>query len=380
MGAINTQTTAETESRPLVFLLTGLGVGGAERQAVRLAINLTRRGRDVRLLSMIEPTAFTDMLLQHDVPVASLGMTRGRVSLSAFLRLVRTLKDIKPQTLLCFMYHANLMGRLAGMLAGVPHVVVSVRIERFGGPTRELAFRMTNRLSAATVLNSRLAADFLVGRNVVSAGQLLVIPNGIDTGEFDGVAPVLRSEIGIPAEAFLWIAVGRFDPQKDHVTLLNALAATADEDQHLLLVGDGPLRGDIAECIDILGLQNRVHLVGVRHDIPALMASSDALVMSSRYEGLPNVLMEAHAAGLPVVATDVGGVREVIIPEVSGLIVPANDPDALAGVMNELVGMEQMRRAEMGRAGRNHVDERFAIERIVDQWETLLFPPGVDGP
>jgi len=322
---------------------------------------------------MIKPVAYTDILTRNNVPIDTLGMTRGRVSMSAFMRLVRRLREIRPQTLLCFMYHANLMGRLAGLLAGVPHVVVSVRIERFGGLSREIAFRMTNRLSAATVMNSQLAADSLVKRKVVSSGQALVIPNGIDIGGFRDITPTPRSELGIPENAFLWITVGRFDPQKDHVTLLDAFALSGGGTQHLLLVGDGPLREDVTGRLGELGLENRVHLTGVRDDVPALLATADALVMSSLCEGLPNVLMEAHSAGLPVVSTDVGGVREVVEDGVSGLLVPASGSKALAQAMSALANTEESHRIEMGRVGRRRINERFEIERVVDQWEELLF-------
>lgn len=363
----------------MVFLLTGLGVGGAERQAVRLATRLVARGRDVRVVSMIDPIAHVETLERAGVPVESLGMARGRADVSAFMRLVRLLKDLRPRTLLCFMYHANLMGRLAGRVAGVPRIVVSVRIEKFGGFTREWAFRLSNGLSAATVVNSQLAADSLVRRRVVARDQLLVIPNGIDFAEIDAAGPATRSDLGIPEAAFLWIAVGRFDPQKDHASLLEAFGATGREADHLLLVGDGPLRPDAERRAADAGLSDRVHFTGVRDDVPALLGLADALVMSSLFEGLPNVLIEAHTAGLPVVATDVGGVREVVVPDGSGYVVPAGDLGGLARALRRLAETDPDARREMGRTGREHVESRFEIGRVVDRWDRVLFPDAEAG-
>ena len=242
----------------IAFLLTGLGLGGAEQQAVRVAGSLKDRGYKITIISMLPPQRFTEDLSRAGIPLVLVGMRRGRASLRNFFDTVSTLRKLEPDVLVCFMYHANLLGRLAGFLARVPRRIVSVRNENFGGRRRELVFRWTNRLSAATVVNSERAANSLVGRRTVSRDQLTVIPNGIDIGQ----APAIRLDrtlLGVPERSFLWLVVGRLEPQKDHATLFEAFANLDRPDHHLLVAGDGSLMDVLQMRARELGIASRVH-------------------------------------------------------------------------------------------------------------------------
>ena len=355
----------------VAFLLTGLGLGGAELQAVRIAVSLKERGYRITVVSMLPPQRFTEDLSRAGIPLVLVGMRRGRASLRNFFDTVSTLRQLEPDVLVCFMYHANLLGRLAGFLARVPRRIVSVRNENFGGRRRELVFRWTNRLSAATVVNSERAANSLVGRRTVSRDQLTVIPNGIEIEP----APATRLDrtlLGVPEHSFLWLVVGRLEPQKDHDTLFEAFANLDRPDHHLLVAGDGSLMDALQLRARELGIASRVHFMGHVHNIRDLMFAADALVLSSAWEGLPNVIMEAFALGRPVVATDVGGVRELVMPGKSGFIVPARSGSDLKAAMIRLSDADAETRRAMGEAGKAHVAAEYGLAHIVDRWEELI--------
>lgn len=358
----------------VAFLLTGLGLGGAELQAVRIAVSLKDRGYRITVVSMLPPQRFTEDLSRAGIPLVLVGMRRGRASLRNFFDTVSTLRQLEPDVLVCFMYHANLLGRLAGFLARVPRRIVSVRNENFGGRRRELVFRWTNRLSAATVVNSERAANSLVGKRTVSRDQLTVIPNGIDIGPVPETR-LDRTLLGVPGHSFLWLVVGRLEPQKDHATLFEAFANLDRPDHHLLVAGDGSLMDVLQMRARELEIAPRVHFMGHVHDIRDLMFTADALVLSSAWEGLPNVIMEAFALGRPVVATDVGGVRELVMPGKSGLIVPPRSSSDLKAAMILLSDAGTEARRAMGEAGKAHVAAEYGLAHIVDRWEELI----VDG-
>ena len=148
----------------VMFLITGLAYGGAETQLVNLATSLKKRGWEVRVVSMLPPQAFTEELKEAGIPLLTLNMRRGVADPRAVFRLVKMLCEWRPQILTSFMFHANLLGRIAGRLAGVPIVVSSIRNENFGGSRRDRVLRMTDWMGEISTTNSNLAADKLVKR------------------------------------------------------------------------------------------------------------------------------------------------------------------------------------------------------------------------
>ena len=139
----------------------------------------------------------------------------------------------------------------------------------------------------------------------------------------------------------------------------------------LLLAGRGPLQGETESLARELDIADRVRFLGVRHDIPELMCAADAYVMSSAWEGMPVVLLEAAASALPIVATSVGGNHEVVCHEESGFMVPARDPEALGMVMLRLMELPETQRRRMGDHGRAHVRSQYGLTRVVERWEAL---------
>ncbi len=174
-------------------------------------------------------------------------------------------------------------------------------------------------------------------------------------------------------DGFVWLAVGRFEPAKDYPTMIAAFARLAAErtQSQRVLVGEGSLKGEVERLVRQGGLERRVRFLGVRRDVPELLSAADGYVLSSAWEGMPVVLLEAAAVELPVVATRVGGVPEVVDAETTGLLVPAGDPVALADAMVRLESLSPDVRAAMGLRGRALVEERYGTDRVMQIWDRL---------
>lgn len=366
------------ETRPIsiVFLSTDLAVGGAETQIVRLVTHLDQSRWEPRIISLRSPQAFLRELQTAEVPVFSLDMRPGVPDIRAFIRTVRLLRKWQPKVLICFMFHANLWGRVAGRIAGVPVIISSIRTQNFGGKWRDLILRHTDRLGDMTVTNSLLASQELVRRKVVPGHRLRVVPNALPVEAFDTGKPIrlnMRNSLGVSPEDFVWIAVGRLEIAKDYPTLLEAFALVIKKNPQaqLLIAGDGSLRYTLEQLAIGLDLAGKARFLGLRNDIPALLAVSDGFVLSSAWEGSPNALVEAMAAGKPVVASRVGGTPELVTDGGSGFLVPPHDPRALAAAMLRLMALSGQERRAMGEAGRRYVEKYHSLGRVMQIWETL---------
>jgi glycosyltransferase involved in cell wall biosynthesis len=223
---------------------------------------------------------------------------------------------------------------------------------------------------------SEAAAERFVQERIVPRDLLTVVPNGVDADEFRKVPPdaraSLRRSLGLD-ESFVWLAVGRFEVAKDYPNMLHGFARVRERRPRavLLLVGRGSLQEETEQLVASLGLGGAVRFLGVRRDVPELMSAADGYVMSSAWEGMPMVLLEAAAAGLPIVTTAVGGNREVVEDGVSGFLVPPRDPVALGGAMLRLAGLTESERRSMGERGRERVRTHYGLTRVAERWESL---------
>ena len=363
-------------ARRVMFLVSGMSQGGAETQLAHVARELVRRDWQVAVISFLAPRQFTEDLQDSGVQVYTLGIRRSTPGLKTVVKLVAIVRQWKPDVLVGFMFHGIMAARLLGRVFRRPVVVSSIRNEK-DRPWRERLLRITDGLSGATLANSRLVARTLVRRSVVTRKRIRVVPNALVSPAGRQTANerfVLRSAMSLQDGDFLWLAAGRLEPQKDYDLLLNAFAAVANDrgDAQLRIAGEGPLASELATLINGLGLSGRAQLLGRRRDISAVMDAADALVLSSAWEGLPNVVMEAMAAGKPVVATMVGGVPELVQDGVSGFLVPAGKSDPLAGAMRRMMELSVEGRSSLGHAGREHIRSHFDADAVVDQWESLF--------
>lgn len=315
------------------------------------------------------------------IPVEAMGMRPGSVSPTAFFRLVRRLKMLNPDVLHTWMYHADLLGGLAARLAGVPAVGWSIRQSNLSSDVNK---RMTLAVVRACSLLSRWVPDKIlccseVARQVhvnfgYAAGKMVVIPNGFDLALFqpDKTARVqVRAELGVSQNTPLVGLVGRFDPQKNHAGFFEAAGLLNKKmpGVHYLLAGKGIDENNdvIMRVVSNAGVRDVTHLLGLRSDIPRLMAALDVLVSSSSGEAFPNVLGEAMACGVPCAVTDVGDSAYIVGD--TGQVVKAGDMASLAEAVEVLLTMSYAERASLSKRARELVAEHFEIGNVVKRYE-----------
>jgi glycosyltransferase involved in cell wall biosynthesis len=360
----------------ILLLSTSMGMGGADQQLLSAAQRLRSRGHQVLLISLTPLGAMGLQARNRGVPTESLEMRRGLPDPRGLLRLRRLIRDWRPDIVHSHMIHANLMARALRLLGLVPALVSTIHSVREGGRLRMAAYKLTNGLVDQMTIVSEVAAQNFIGAGVFPRDLLRVIPNGVDTERFQNLAAASRASMRGTlslGSAFVWIAVGRFEAPKDYPTMLRAFSTLHPQrpDSVLLLVGEGPLQTDTESLARELGLSGAVRFLGVRNDVPELMRAADAYVMSSAWEGMPVVLLEAGAAALPIVATAVGGNPEVVRNGESGLLVGPGDPAGLAEAMLRLSALPESQRRSMGIRGQEHVRAQYGLDRMVERWEDL---------
>jgi glycosyltransferase involved in cell wall biosynthesis len=373
---------------PVLYFITELNVGGAERSLARLLGGLDR-GRFVPAVACLygSKSPVADDIRALDTPIYDLGMSH-KWRLDAFLRLYRLLRQERPAILHTFLFHANIPGRIAGRLASVPIVISGERTMGMENRWRYLLNRVTQGLADRVVCVSRQVADFVADEVGVPRSKIVVIPNGVDLARAGGLSGKheARAALGLPIDGALVGTVARLDPVKRLDVLLQALALVAtegrpDADVSAVLVGYGPEEERLKALAHELGLDRRIRFVGPQRDVWPWLAALDVFVLSSDWEGMSNALLEAMAARLPVVATATGGTPDVVVNGKTGFLVPPRDPAALARALKRLLGDRRSHdgvhpsdlglRDEMGRAGRRRVMELFSAEQMVRRTEML---------
>jgi len=366
----------------VLHLITELNVGGAEKALVRLLALLNRGRFDPTVACLFGgdgPVAADIRAL--DIPVVDLGMT-AKWRWDALWRLYRLLRQERPTILHTWMFHANIPGRLLGRLAGVPIVISGERTMGMESHLRYWLNRMTAPLADRITCVSQQVAGFVVNHIGIPRSKIIVIPNGIELPHFEHPfdATQIRWELELPVDRVLVGTIARLNPVKRLDILLHALRALSDV--YAVIIGDGPERARLTALSEDLGLMGRVHFAGQQANVWPWLAAWDVFALSSDWEGMSNALLEAMAAGLPVVATAVGGTPDLVIDGATGFLVPRRDPTALAEALASLVNDAEMRR-RMGQAGRERVLQHFSIGRMVEQtqdlYEQLLVAKGLEG-
>lgn len=360
----------------ILYILTSLGRCGAERQALVLAERMSLRGHSVRVL------ALTGRLPEEwptSLPVEYLGL---RITPWSFLPALvlclfkgtRCVRHFRPGLIHSHGFHANMAARLLRLFSPGTKLVSSIHNAYEGGRQR-MTCRLTSFLDHRTIAVSQATRELLVRTRAVDAAKCAVVPNGIDTVEF-APRPERRAFMRMQMEAsgdFVWLAAGRLVPAKDYPNLLRAFARVRSvrSDVRLWIAAD-PTGEEFARANSLiaeLGLQDFVRWLGLRRDMPALFDAADGFVLSSAWEGMPLAMGEAMAMEKLVVATDVGGVRELLGD--AGLLAIAGSPRALAQAMIEAIQMLPVERRTLGCAARQRIAGSFTLERAADRWEAI---------
>jgi glycosyltransferase involved in cell wall biosynthesis len=356
--------------RRVAYVIGELGKGGAEYQLYELLRGLDRARFVPVVYALAAGGYWAGPIRELGFPVHEFA-ARGSADVGRLRRLRHALRRLAPHVLHTVLWSGNSYGRLAALGLGIP-VVIAAERNVIARPAWQIAVgRLLDAWTDVYLVNSHAIADGLVRREGLPAAKMRVVHNGID---LDRLPPFLldrraaRRVVGVDAARRLVAQVGRLEPQKDYPTFLAAAArvAAALPDVDFVIVGDGALRADLETTARRLGIAERVRFLGLRHDVPAVLAGVDVLALTSRWEGLPNVVIEAMATGAVVVATDVGGCRELIASGETGVLVPPGNPEAVADALLGVLA-DPERAARQAVAARRRIEREFTLAAMVEK-------------
>jgi glycosyltransferase involved in cell wall biosynthesis len=362
--------------KKVTFMTNFIGHGGAGSQVYRVSAGLRERGWDVSVVTLQANKRSVDYLERIGVKLVCLEIYTARQFVTRLLNSRKDLAHLAPGVLVAFLFQPDLMARLVGKSAGFQCLISGIRNENIGSPRRERLFKFLDNRTDVVITNSRNVANALMARKAITRKPIRILHNGLDLREFSAGCQRSRQEVrqdlNLPQQAFVWLAVGQQRPQKNYPGLLQAFAASRRPNDYLVIAGGPHHRVDLNKSIDALGLKAQVRILGARSDVPELLMMADAFVMASHHEGSPNALIEAGAMGLPCVCTDVGGAKEIIHSNQSGLLVAPGDVATFSQAMLQLRNMSPRELSAMGMALKQNVESTYDIEVVLDEWEALL--------
>ncbi len=356
----------------ILYVITDLEIGGVPLHLYRLARAMRERGIEPHVVSLAEPGPIGERLRSEGFNVSACG-GRGGWDLRVVFRLARIIDETGPDIVHALLFHANLAARLAARWTGFSRDRVLCEIQTVEVERRWhlIVDRWTHRGCRLTIGNSPSVLDHLAAHAGIPRDRLRLVRGGIDPAPLRDAVPIDRTTLGVPADAPLVLWVGRLDPVKGLVELIQAFeSVVSGTDAHLVLVGDGPLRSELVRRINSSDIADRVHLVGARDDVPRLLKTADVFVLPSRTEGLPNALLEAMAAGCPIVTTDVPGCRDLVANETTGRVVPFGDTAALAEAIRLLL-QDRAAAVRWGDRAQEEVSRRWHFSQTIEAYHTL---------
>jgi glycosyltransferase involved in cell wall biosynthesis len=360
---------AEERRLTVLYVIWSLQTGGAERVVADLARKLDRRVFRPVVCCLNFKGRLAAELEAEGIPVHALDK-RPKLDPAVLVKLVRLMRRERVDVVHTHLWTSSFWGRLAAVLARVPVVVVTEHnLDVWRRAHHFLADRILGRATDDWVFVSREVEAFYRGRLPIPADRGRVVHNGVDTAPLARAVdrPAVRERLGLSAEAPVAGVVGRLEARKGHRYFLEAMRSVADRMPAArgLIVGEGKEKGLLLARRDALSLRSTVAMAGYWPDLGEALAALDVFVLPSLMEGHPLAILEAMAAGRPVVATTVGGNAEAVQDGVTGRLVPPADPEALAAAMLELLS-EPARAKEMGEAGRRALEARFSLDAAVE--------------
>ncbi len=370
----------------VALVITELEVGGAERCLAQIASGLdSSRFAPIVYSLAARPLGDRASLVQQlehaSVPVRYVGVRAAWQLGTAVKRLRRLLAEQQPRVVQTFLFHANVVGTLAARgLCRRPRVPRGedacglVQGERVADPSwfRQAVERRTSVCADKIVCVSRSVAEYCAVRLRVAPNKLVVIPNGIELEAYTGVPPAELSEFGLSAGRRAIVFVGRLHCQKGLDWLLSFAPRLLERlpEHDLLLVGDGPQRPQLEAFVRSLGLAGRVHFAGWSPRVPQILRASDVCVLPSRWEGMPNVLLEAMAVGLPIVSTRAHGVEELLGTVADPQSVAFGDVEGFLCRVWQVAANREFG-SELGRQNRERVQRQFSRQAMLRAYEDL---------
>jgi glycosyltransferase involved in cell wall biosynthesis len=358
----------------LALVITELAPGGAERCLVELATRLDRSRFSAIVYSLGPHPAkskqsLVNRLAEAGIPTNFLGLTKKWEYFTAVRKLAQMLRVQRAQIVQSFLFHANVIAARAAKGAGVPHLISGIRVadpRRWRTAVESLATARADRF----VCVSQSVAEFCRRRGFASE-KLLVIPNGIDLARWRDVPGANLAQLGVPSTRRVLLFVGRLDKQKGLDRFFRELPVVFRElpEHDLVLAGEGGQRAALARSAQRLGIASRIHFVGWQDEIAALMAAADVVVLPSRWEGMPNVVLEAMAAGKPVISTQAEGTVELLGLAALEQTAPVGDWDGLRSRLIE-VATDMHLRDDLGRRNQGRA-QQFSLEDVAERYQRL---------
>jgi glycosyltransferase involved in cell wall biosynthesis len=372
---VDPQSTAEPIH--VVFSIDTMSVGGTEMNALRTAAQLDRTRFKLTVVTLRGEGPLAQQYADLGIRVERFPIFNlyGPATLRQAMRLAEFFRRERVSVVHCHDQYSNVFSVASARLAGVPVIISSKRWLH-----STLAYRLANglgfRLSTLILANSPAVAESVVRKDRIRASRVMVLPNFVDDAAFappsDAQQTEWRSELDLHDGARIIGIVASLLPIKDHATLLRATAMLRARwpDLRVVVVGSGPMQPALETLAATLGIADAVRFAGLRPQTPSFHHLFEISVLCSTSEGFPNTLVEAMAAAKPIVATDVGGVADAVQPHENGLLVPAQDPDALAGAIDALLADPQRARL-MGARGLARAREEFSGRVVIKALEEL---------
>ncbi|MEW6127511.1 MAG: glycosyltransferase [Acidobacteriota bacterium] len=390
--------TCETTRKPRVLhLVNSFEAGGTERQFVELLKRINRNRFDVRLAAIRKEGAFYQEIapLFSEISEFRINSFYNRNAFNQLRRLRALIQKEAIDIIHTHGFYDSLFGTVAGRLSNITVIASQRHLKLSDRRVHEWGTRIIHRFANRIVVNSQAIRDSIIERNQACESKIIVIRNGLcelatpSNSNRKNQTPshaeqlnnelarqqahkALCRELGIHPQSKIFGMVARLYPVKGHKYFLEAAAQVAAnaEQAHFVLVGDGELKNQLAQQAENLGIQNRLHLLGNRSDARHLVSAFDVAVLTSLSEGLPNTVMEAMSAGVPMVATAVGGTRELIRDGETGFLVPPADVNSLVERLRFILSNETLSK-RIAENGREFVTSQFSISRMVEAVEHL---------
>lgn len=350
----------------ILYIITGLGLGGAEKIVVDLADQMTKLGHSVKIAYLTGHVLVRP--ISSDVELIALHLNSVKGLLPASIKYQRLINSFRPDVVHAHMVHANIFARLNRVFCPVPKLICTAHNSNEGGKLRMIAYRLTNHLSDVNTNVSQEATEALIAKGAFSENNVITVHNGIDLRKFEKN----HENIDLNKHVLNFISVGRLNDQKDYPNLINAFAILKKSNDYnikLSIVGHGELKPQVEALIKELELDKDITLLGRRSDISELLNASDIFVIASKFEGFGLVVAEAMACECYVVATDSGGVAEVMGD--TGKLVPIKNSLALANAMKEALELNVVDRIQNNKKARVRVEQLFSLESSVQKWLAL---------
>ncbi|WP_151835346.1 glycosyltransferase [Acinetobacter junii] len=362
----------------ILYLITGLGGGGAEKVVADLADQMSQRGYEVKIAYL--KGAVVVRPEDQSIELIYLGLESLMDAKKAYQSYKQLLMSFSPDVLHAHMVHANIFARISRIFFPIPKLICTAHSNNEGGRIRMIAYRLTHSLADLTTNVSKVASLSFEQLKAVPSGGIETIYNGIDLERFsfkEDIRFQIRKALGINSDVKMFLAVGRFHEAKNYPLLINAFCQFIKQykflndysEVKLFIAGDGDQRPLIESLIVEHNLQNKIILLGRRNDIPQLMSAADFFVLSSSYEGFGLVVAEAMCSNTFVIATDCGGIKEVLGN--TGILVPINNQENMVEAFHKATRMSRIEIEKNNAKALKYAQQNFDLNKIVDDWIKL---------